>query len=191
MNKFLILASLIGVLTLTGCTKTTAFDLFSTDVYYEKAVSNMKKVSLMQNMETKALLHAVYLNNVDQEMYNDGEYFYIAVHIIEDAEQSDKKGLNNPAYSLKMIETIEFDVPQIQSYKANDLNTSEDKSISHVPLVVEALEPDDHLRDSMPIQNKWNTYYIVRFKKIREEKLELVFESDQYGSAALTFLKEE
>lgn len=191
MNKFLILSSLVSVFSFTACTKTTAFDFFSTDTYYEKAVSNMQKISLMKDMETKALLHAIYLNNIDEEVYNDGEYFYVAVHIINESNDSNKSGLNNPLYSLKMIETIETETLDIQSYKAKDLNTTKIELISHSPLVIEPLDPDDDLRLSMPIKNQWNKYYIVKFEKIKDEKLMLVFESDQYGSAPLTFLKEE
>lgn len=189
MNKILLLCSLSAVLLLSSCSKTTAFDFFSTDTYYEKAVSNMQKVSLMRNMETKALLHAIYLNNIDATLYNDGEYFFIAVHIIDESREGSRNGLNNPLYSLKMIQNIEIEVPDIQSYKAKDLNAT--KTISHDPLIIKPLKEDDNLRLSMPIKNQWNKYYIVKFEKIKEEKLKLVFESDRYGSAPLTFLKEE
>ncbi|PHR56145.1 MAG: hypothetical protein COA44_08605 [Arcobacter sp.] len=191
MNKFLALGLLITVLLFSGCSRTTAFDFFSTDTYYEKAVSNMQKVSLMKDMETKALLHAIYLNNVDEELYNDGEYFFIAIHIIDESRDGNRSGLNNPLYSLKMIESIEIEVPDIQSYKAKDINTTKPKLISHLPLIVKPLDQDNVLRLSMPIKNRWNQYYLLKFEKIKEEKIRLVFESDLYGSAPLTFLKEE
>ena len=191
MNKILPFCALSAILLFTGCSKTTAFDFFSTDEYYEKAISNMQKVSLMQEMETKALLHAIYLNNVDSKLYNDGEYFYVALHIIGASQDDNKSGLSNPSYSLKMVESVDLDVLDIQSYKSKDTNETKVKLVEHLPLVIEPLEPKDTLRSSMPIKNKWNKYYIVKFDKIMDEKIRLVFENDQYGSAPLTFLKEE
>jgi len=191
MNNILALCALSFILLFSGCSRTTAFDFFSTDNYYEKAVSNMKKVSLMQDMETKAILHAIYLNNVDEELYNDGEYFYIAIHIINDSKDENTSGLHNPSYSLKMVESIQQEISTIQSYKNEDVNTTKVKLITYSPLIVEPIDTDDDMRSSMPIKNKWNKYYIVKFEKITEQKIGLVFESDQYGSAPLTFLKEE
>ena len=189
MNKFSLLSSIFVSLVFTACSATTAFDNFSTDAYFEKAISNMKKVSLMQDLETKALMHAVYLNNVDTKIYNDGEYFFIALHIIKDLKN--KSGLDNPHYTLKMVETIIPKIHQIQSYKSNDMNVTKTTKVEYKPLDIVSLDEEDDLRLSMPIKNKWSKYYRVKFKKIKGEKIELVFESDQYGQASLTSLKEE
>lgn len=127
MNKLFAISTLLTSFLFTGCSKTTAFDFFSTDVYYEKAISNMQKVSLMSNMETKAILHAVYLNNVDPDVYYDGEYFFVAVHIIEDPVEKFKKGLNNPQYSLKMQEKKRV---QEKDFFESDNNVSVPEEVS-------------------------------------------------------------
>ena len=174
-----------------GCSKTTAFDFFSTDIYYEKAVSNMQKASLMSNMETKALLHAVYLNNVDPDLYYDGEYFFVALHIIDDPYQRSKRGLNNPGYSLTIQGNKE--IQEKEFFEPEDVNASQDlQEFNYLEAMeVTELDEDHDLRLSMPIRNQWNSYYIVKFESSSDSKLVLYFESDRYGKAGLTFLKAE
>jgi len=160
-------------LLLSGCSRSTAFDFFATDVYYEKAVSNMQKVSLMQAMETKALLHAIYLNNVDPDLYQDGEYFYIAVHIIEDVYDPKEHGLRNLNYQLRLVEVVDG------------------KNVYFEPVETLELDEDDKLRRTMPIQNQWNHYYRIKFKETNSKDIELSFGNDRYGMAQLVFEKEK
>jgi len=176
MNKILAFTTLSAALLLSGCSKSTAFDFFATDVYYEKAVSNMQKASLMQAMETKALLHAVYLNNVDPDLYQDGEYFYVAVHIIEDAYDPKKHGLRNLNYQLKLIEVSEDDKTKLVSFE---------------PIETIELDEDDKLRRTMPIQNQWNHYYRIKFKTTESKTIKLSFGNDRYGKIPLVFQKEK
>jgi len=176
MNKILAFTTISAALLLGGCSKSTAFDFFSTDVYYEKAISNMQKVSLMQAMETKALLHAIYLNNVDPDLYHDGEYFYIAVHIIEDAYDPKKHGLRNLNYQLRLIEPSEED---------------KNKDVYYEPLETIELDEDDKLRRTMPIQNQWNHYYLIKFKTTESKNIKLSFGNDRYGKSPLMFQKEK
>jgi len=194
MNKLFSVCTLLIALFFNACTKTTAFDFFSTDVYYEKAVSNLKKASIMKNMETKALLHAVYLNNVDPEAYSDGEYFFVAVYILEDSSLENQKGLNNPAYSLKMIKTIELENIDLNTSVSRETNSTEMNPVLKqevIPLISRSLDENNQLRLTMPIQSQWNEYYLLKFESSKDEKLELSFESDQYGKVPLTFLKAE
>jgi len=191
MNKLFTISTLLASFIFMGCSKTTAFDFFSTDVYYEKAISNMQKVSLMSNMETKAILHAVYLNNVDQDLYNDGEYFFVAVHIIEDPVEKSKKGLNNPQYSLK-IQKKKL-AQEKDFFEPDKASVSEEKQgFDYVQAIqITELDENNQLRLSMPIKNPWNSYYIVKYASLSDSKLVLLFESDLYGQAPLTFLKAE
>ncbi len=197
MNKFLAFSALSAAFLFSGCVKTTAFDFFSSDTYYEKAVSNMQKVSLMRDMETKALLHAVYLNNVDPHIYNGDEYFYVAVHIIEDAYDPKKHGLKNLDYKLKMIQEVpaEESVDTVKS-PGYDGKTAADKagekSIVYVdPIEATELDEDHKLRRTMPIRQQWNHFYIVRFNEVNATELRLSFENDQYGKVQFKFHKEE
>lgn len=198
MNKLLIASSFAASILFTACSQTTAFDFFSSDTYYEKALSNMQKVSLMRDMETKALLHAVYLNNVDPHIYAGDEYFYVAMHIIEDAYDPKKHGLKNLDYRLKMIKevkTAEVD-DRTKAPEYVDSGVQEEKtvetSITYLdPIEAVELDEDDKLRRTMPIRSQWNHYYLVRYKEVNASTLTLSFENDQYGKAQLKFEKEK
>ncbi len=197
MNKILALTALSATFFYTGCTKTTAFDFFSSDTYYEKAVSNMQKVSLMRDMETKALLHAVYLNNVDPHIYAGDEYFYVAIHIIEDAYDPKKHGLKNLDYRLKLIKEVAIeetdDFVKTPGFDG-EIKTDEPikkKSIVYVdPVEATELDEDHKLRRTMPIRQQWNHFYIVRYNEVNATELKLSFENDQYGKVEIKFHKD-
>lgn len=203
MNKLLALSTIAGVLLFSGCSRTTAFDFFSTDTYYEKSISNMQKASLMRDMETKALLHAVYLNNVDPKSYNGDEYFYVAVYIIEDAYDPKKHGLRNLDYRLKMqviptekevddkIKQPAFDSSKINPFTSENEKPSEDKNSYIDAIEITELDEADKLRRTMPIRSQWNHFYLVKFKGSDSAKINLIFENDRYGKAQLTFEKEK
>lgn len=197
MNKILALTALSTTLLFTGCVKTTAFDFFSSDTYYEKAVSNMQKASLMRDMETKALLHAVYLNNVDPHIYSGDEYFYVAVHIIEDAYDPKKHGLKNLDYKLKLVkeitieETDDFVKTPGFDGETQIQETVKKKSIVYMdPVEATELDEDHKLRRTMPIRQQWNHYYIVRYNEVNATELKLSFENDQYGKVEVKFHKD-
>ncbi|MDF1881400.1 hypothetical protein JHD50_08825 [Sulfurimonas sp. MAG313] len=170
MKKFFILFVIMFAILFSGCSKTTAFDYFSMSPYYEKAVLQMQKMSLMQNEETKALVHAIYLNNIDPKMYKGGEYFYVALHIVKDNEDEKTRGLYNKEYSLRLKENK--------------------KSFSSA-LEIHNLESNNNLRLRMPIHNAWSQYYLLKFKTMNQKTLRLSFENDQFGKAQLVFAKEE
>ncbi|MBE0498942.1 MAG: hypothetical protein IBX43_06820 [Campylobacterales bacterium] len=196
MNRLLATSALGAALLFSGCAKTTAFDFFSTDTYYEKAISNMQKVSLMSNMETKALLHAIYLNNVDPQTYSGDEYFFVAVHIMADAYDPKKRGLMNSDYRLKILERMKVesdDITKAAEYKADVPAKAEEKEVLVYtdPVEVKELDENDKLRLTMPIRSQWNYYYLVRYSEVNSSTLKLSFESDQYGKAGLKFQKEK
>ncbi len=202
MNKLFRVTLMSSVLFFTGCSHTTAFDFFTTDTYYEKAISNMQKASLMRDMETKALLHAVYLNNVDPDLYYGEEYFYVAVHIIEDAYDPKKHGLKNLDYRLKMMVNAPKKVKDDTS-KQPEFDSKEDKTpidgegaakTEESPSYINAIEAieldeDSKLRRTMPIRNPWNHFYLVKFRENNASTINLSFENDQYGKVRLSFQK--
>ena len=176
MNKFLLSTLLASTLFISGCSKKTAFDFFSTDEYYEKALSNMRSGSLMKNNESKALIHAVYLNKVDPEVYHGNEYFFISLHVIDEVYSLKDGGLKGSDYSLKIIEKID-----IGNYSSLEVN----------PLEVKNIHENDPLKKHMPITNRWSYLYLVRFEDISNDDLVLTLESERYGNIKLTFPKEE
>ncbi len=163
----------------------------------------------MRDMETKALLHAVYLNNVDPAVYNGDEYFYVAVHIIEDAYDPKKHGLRNLDYNLRMeVDKSKNDIddaakqPEFDKDKVTPFSSKEDPSaskpalgsekhnITHVDAIeITELDENDKLRRTMPVRNQWNHFYLVRFPANDSSQIRLIFENDRYGTAQLTFQK--
>lgn len=209
MNKILALSTIAGTLLVSGCSRSTAFDFFSTDTYYEKSISNMQKTSLMRDMETKALLHAVYLNNVDPEIYKGDEYFYVAVHIIEDTYDPKKHGLRNLDYTLKMLvnsavqavndetKEPEFSFESLNPFadktesKSSETTKPQDQERYVDAIEISELHEYDKLRRTMPVQNQWNHFYLVKFQATDSKTISLKFENDRYGKALLTFQKEK
>lgn len=134
----------------------------------------MRTASLLQDGETKAILHAVYLNNVDKEEFHTQEYFFVAIHIINEQHTSDDEGLNNPDYSLTMLE---------------DVNIGNYTSIEARALSITKLNEDSRISQNMPIKSKWSYFYLVKFSELNQENLTLFFKSTKYGKAKLTFHK--
>jgi len=178
MKIFLILFVSVVVLLLSGCSKATAFTYFSINPYYEKAVSNIQQMSLMKDQETKALIHVVYLNDIDPLVYNDGEYFYISLFMSEKTEDEIHKGLFNPKNKLMLRS------------KRKSYSPIKVKAFA-LPLEIHKLDENNALRLSMPIHSVWNEYYLVKFETMKRKKIKLIFENDQFGKAQLAFVKEE
>ncbi len=166
----------------------------------------MQKASLMRDAETKAILHAVYLNNVDPELYYDDAYFYVAVHIMEDSSEPEHAGLFNADYRLKILGTdtsVNEDDPQKQPqydpssideevFESDEAETPKQPAYVYLdPVEIKTLDENDKLRRTMPIRNRWNHFYLVRFEQSPNETINLLFENDQYGQAELTFQKEK
>lgn len=194
MNKLLLSSTIAASILFSGCSRATAFDYFSTDSYYEKAVSNMQKASLLKDMETKALLSAVYLNPIDPDLYNGNEYFYIAVHILNDNKDPQKSGLKNTDYKLKIIEKIDVSAED-KTRKPNYAGFKEKQSKEIVRVKFDAIEirelnENDRLVKTMPVRSQWNHFYLVKFKEIKDSTLSLSFESQEYGAVSINFSKD-
>jgi len=176
MNKIFLSTLLSSLLFITGCSKTTAFDFFSTDPYYEKSVSNMRTASLIKDGETKAILHAVYLNNIDEKEYHTQEYFFVSIHIIDDNHESKNKGLDNPDYALKMIEKVDIGTHNFLEAR---------------PISIRRLKEDSKILRNMPVKNKWSYFYLVKFEEVDQDVLTLLLKSKEYGESKITFAKKE
>lgn len=160
----LLLLCVFTLVLLSGCSRTTAFDLFRMDKAHERAVDNMQTGTIVRSFETEAILSAIYLNPVYPDKYNDGEYFYIALYTRENVRLYFKSGLNNKKYTFTC-------------------NGEE-------PLETTELKTDDELRLLMPITNEWNRYYLVKFAPQHLTTLDLLLENDQSGLVHLSYHKD-
>ena len=129
---------------------------------YEKAISNFERASIVKDLENKAIISAVYLNNVLDD-YKQGENFFVGVYIDDDFKSRDKYGLKNHFYKLRL---------------------NKEKAIE-----IKELDFDSSLSKQMPFKNSWEKYYLVRFKSVKDSKLLLSFSNEEFGTALMNFEK--
>ena len=168
-NKILILSSF---LILSGCSsieknRNNIAQLFTKDDIYHISLLNTHKAQLIASLETKALLTATYLNPVFKHEncknfcinVEGGEYFFVGVYISDSKSQR----FDTKGYSLTLN--------------------------GHKPIEVKKLDKDDPLRYEMPMVDNWSTYYKVKFPKVNQDELVMVFENDRFGRDVLYFSK--
>lgn len=158
--------SLIAVallLGLGGCASKNAFEMFEMDAAHEKSVEQLRTGTIVQSFETKAIVSSVYLNPIHPQTYTDGEYFIGAFYF-------DKRNLD-----VKKWDLASFGYTLTLNGKA--------------PVSMEELKENDPRRTLIPIQNRWNRYYLIRFEPVTAESLKLLLSNDQTGSVALEYPK--
>jgi len=141
--RFWILPVLIVTL-FTACSRQTAFEYFTKlDSRHERAVTNLRRITLKEGNETTALISVIYLNPVDPALYSKQSYFLVAMY--------DKRDRTLDDYNIT-------------------LNGS-----GAVGIVL--LDDNCSLRQLMPLNNPWNSYYEVLFKPQKDANLTLRFET--------------
>jgi hypothetical protein len=149
---------------LIGCGRSAFFD-FTGSAAYAEALPHTKRGEIVDRFESKALISASYLNAIypDNKDYNAAETFLIGLYIANDFSAKERAGLNNPNYSLAL---------NGEKY-----------------LNVEIVDKNSVLLKLMPLINRWNKYYIVRFAKTSETLNLTLYESDANLSATISFQK--
>ncbi len=141
-------------------------DALKRDRYYEKALSYTKKGEIIKSLETKAIIFATYLNKLDKKYKSDtNSSFLIGVYIDNDFKKDEKKGLNNPNFTLKYQDGSK-------------------------PILIKGLKEDSTLLKSIPLVNSWSNYYLVTFKDNHKRDVELIYTLKNYGETKLLFKKE-
>jgi len=158
------LIAIAGLLMFGGCADKGAFDMFRMDETHERSVEQMRSGTIIQSFETKAIISALYLNPVYPKQYKDGEYFVAAIYF--------EKPQN--------LETKKWDIKEY-GYSLT-LNGAS-------PAQMEEIKENDPRRALIPVQNKWNRYYFIRFEPAGESSLMLRLESNQTGSVVLNYPK--
>lgn len=149
------------ILGLGGCGSKNAFEMFGMDSAHEKAVEQMRTGTIVKSFETKAIVSSVYLNPIHPEEYRDGEYFIGAFYF-------EKRNLDVKKWDLAAF-----------GYTLT-LN-------GNAPVSMEELKENDPRRTLIPIQNRWNKYYLIRFDPVTADSLALLLSNDQTGSVALEY----
>lgn len=160
--RFSLLAG-AALLMFGGCASKSALDMFKMDAAHERSVEQLRSGTIIQSFETKAIVSSVYLNPIHPETYKDGEYFVGAFYFekrILDVRQWD---LKSHGYTLTLN--------------------------NKAPTLFEELKEKDPRRLYIPVQNKWNKYYLIRFDSVTEPSLALRLENNQTGSVVLNYQK--
>lgn len=139
---------LIFIIFLTGCASHQTLKAFKKDDLFEKSVLLTHKSDIINSLETKAILHATYLNPIDKSFSNNKfEHFIVGIYIVDDEKNENNSFLNNPNYKLTMN--------------------------GQMPHSIKALSKDHKMYGKIPLYNNWAKYYEVDFEKTAKEyKLE-------------------
>ena len=156
----------IMILLFASCSTRGAMEQFNKNKYFERAMTNLQIGTLVDKLKTKVVLQAIYLNQIVDNGYPEGEHFYIATYVDdENALKEAKRGLQNSLYILK-------------------LNGILPKSITE-------LAKESILRQKLPITESWYKYYHVEFDDVNTTKLELTLYNKDYGTILLSYAKDE
>jgi hypothetical protein len=159
-----VLPCVLIALSLIGCGRSAFFD-FTGSAAYAEALPHTKRGEIVDRFESKALISASYLNAIypDNAEYNATETFLIGLYIANDFSAKAKSGLNNPNYSLAL---------NGKKY-----------------LSAEIVDKNSVLLKLMPLVNRWNKYYIVRFAASDAPLNLSLIESDTNQSIVISFQK--
>ena len=161
--KLLTSMILLATLLLSGCSKKSGF--FSEDLRYQSALSHSKKGEIYNSLEMKASLVATYLNatlvKCDKK---DAEVFLVAIYIDEDTSDESQQGLMNKSFQLT-------------------LNGKK-------PTSVRLLDYHDDLIQVAPFRNRWSDYYLVKFDKVKSQRMKMEYTHSSYGKVTLLFAKD-
>lgn len=157
------LLAVSALLMFGGCAQRGAFDMFKMDHAHERAIEQLRSGTIIQSFETAAIVSAVYLNPIYPDTYKEGEFFIGAFYFPKKSLDSKKWDLQTHGYTLSMNQ--------------------------HAPTLMEELKENDPRRSLIPVQNKWNKYYLIRFDPVTEPSLTLLLENNQTGSVALSYPK--
>jgi len=158
-----ILIILTITLSLTSCADKNAFDKFNMQQDQELSADSLQSSKVKNGKNIEGLISAVYLNHVYPNIYNEHEYFYIYIY------QKDKKEMYNPNTQNEIELTIKLN--------------------SKLPLKVKKLSSKNKFSHLTSAKSKWQRYFLIAFDKDDKDILNLVLESGQSSSDALSYQK--
>ena len=159
------LTSLLTSSLFIGCSGHQAMEYFNKNEHYERAMTSLQIGSLVEGLKTKVIFKAIYLNQTYLKRYQEGENFFISTYIDGEPFDEMKKGLFYKKYALAL-----------NGKKATK--------------IIE-LSEDDPLRLDMPVTERWNRYYQVRFDEATSNDLNLTFSHEKQGTIVLKYAKDE
>ena len=162
----LFLSTLTFSILLTACSSQNAFSKFDMDKQQELSISNSQTSKIKHNNAVDGIFSAIYLNGIDSRLYSDNEYFYVSMYIKDLKSLSDEEYVESMRSSLTLNAKTAIDIEQLpHANKFSNLTS---------------------------VNNKWNKYFLVIFKKDAQEsikKLHLLFKKGNSSSEVLAYPK--
>ena len=155
---------LLATLLLSGCAPKSGF--FSEDKLYQSALTHSEKGEIYNSLELKASIVATYLKKTKKVVCSreENEVFLVAIYIDKDSSDESKQGIMNKNFILTL---------------------NGKKSVD-----IRALDYHDDLIHIAPFRNRWSDYYVVKFDKVKAERLTMEYTHKNFGKATLSFVKE-
>ena len=149
----------------SGCARTNAFSRFDFNEIKERATSSLRTSKIAKSDEIYGVISSIYLNEVVPKKYNGMEYFYVTIYTKDRAKLYDPNILDERSLVLLLN--------------------------GKPPVKIKKLEGDNMFKGLIPLNNDWNSYYLVAFDEVKSEKLSLILRSGSFDSQPLTYQKGE
>ncbi|WP_324170511.1 hypothetical protein [Sulfurimonas sp.] len=160
-----ILTLTIFFLLFTGCADKNAFSKFNMQKEQELSASNSQSSKIKTAQKIDGIVSAIYLNNVYPNTYTSNEYFYIYLYLKNEKEMYDPTSVDDINLTIRLNNKL--------------------------PIKVEKLTNKNKFSHLSSVENEWRRYYLLAFKKDKNNALNLVLESGQSFSGKLAFQKDE
>ncbi|NOR56945.1 MAG: hypothetical protein GQ474_00300, partial [Sulfurimonas sp.] len=98
-------------------------------------------------------------------VYTVNEYFYVYLYLKDEKEMHDSNTLDDIKLTLKLN--------------------------GKIPVKVKKLDSKNQFSHLASVNSEWKRYYLVAFEREEESEINLVLETDQSSSDALTYQKDE
>lgn len=149
----------------SGCTHTNAFSRFEFNKIKERATSSLRTSKIGKDKEINGVISTIYLNEVMPEKYNGMEYFYVTIYTKNKDKLYDPNALDERTMRLQLN--------------------------GKAPVKIKKLGMNNIFEGLIPLNNDWNSYYLVAFSEDDNEKLSLTLENGQFASQPLSYQKGE
>ena len=160
-----ILTILTFSLLFMGCADKNAFSKFNMQPDQELSAASLQGTKVKMGENVQGIFSAIYLNKVYPNVYTVNEYFYVYLYLKDEKKMHDSNTLDDIKLTMKLN--------------------------GKIPLKVKKLDAKNQFSHLASVHSEWKRYYLVAFEREKESEINLVLETDQSSSDALTYQKGE
>ena len=160
-----ILTILTFSLLFLGCAEKNAFTKFNMQEDQELSAASLQGAKVKMGENIDGIISAIYLNKVYPNVYTGNEYFYVYLYLKNGQEMYNPNTLDDIKLSMKLNGKLPVKIKQLDAKN----------KFSHLAFV----------------KSPWRRYFLVAFEQTSTSTINLVLETDQSSSDALTYQKDE